>query len=91
MKFGISGKEGLSSDHFSCRRRKASELVKRTIEKGGKRREGESPTKDASDRPNINPSGIMSGTQQNLGCPIPEGDNLVGVALERNRERPPQT
>lgn len=44
------------------------------------------PTKNASDRPHVNPSGVVGGSQQDLRCSVPEGDNLMSVALERDSE-----
>ncbi|GLT52913.1 hypothetical protein SLA2020_262220 [Shorea laevis] len=41
---------------------------------------------DVSNGPDVDPSGVMRRSEQNLGRPIPESDDLLGVALERNGE-----
>lgn len=41
---------------------------------------------DASDGPDVDGGGVVSGTKQNLRSPVPERDDLMSVALERNSE-----
>jgi hypothetical protein len=59
LELGVSGKEGLSSEHLS---------------------------KNAFDGLDVDPDGVMLRSEKCHGSPIPESDNLVGVALKRNGE-----
>lgn len=43
-------------------------------------------SEDVSNGPDVDPGGVMRRSEQNLGHPIPESDDLLGVALERNDE-----
>ncbi|KAJ1383991.1 hypothetical protein SESBI_42895 [Sesbania bispinosa] len=43
-------------------------------------------TKDAFNGPHVNTDGVMCGTEKNLRFSVPEGDNLMSVAIERNSE-----
>jgi hypothetical protein len=59
LELGVSGKEGLASDHLG---------------------------EDASDELDVNPGGVMRGSEKCLWSPVPKSDNLIGVALKRNDE-----
>lgn len=43
-------------------------------------------SENATNGPHVDSSGVMSGTKKHLGSPIPESNNLVGIAFERNGE-----
>lgn len=46
---------------------------------------------DAADGPNINGCGIFSGTKQDFGGPVPQGDDLVCIVSNGNTESPCET
>ena len=63
--------------------------MKQLLELGVARKESLTPchlSKDATDGPDINGGGVMSGSKKNLRSPVPESNDLVRVALERNGE-----
>lgn len=43
-------------------------------------------TKDTGNRPDINPSGVMNRAKENLRGSVPESNNLMSVALERDAQ-----
>ena len=47
--------------------------------------------KDAADAPDVDWSGVLLATQQNLRCSVPQRDNLVCVSLDWQPKRSSQT
>ena len=43
-------------------------------------------SKDGTDRPHVHASGVLSSTKQDLWSTIPKGDDLMGIASQRNAE-----
>lgn len=65
------------------------ENMKQLLELGVSRKKGLASyhfREDATYGPDVDPGGVMGGSEEDLGSPVPESHDLVGVALERNGE-----
>lgn len=89
LEFGISRKQSLSPYHLGFKQGGEKKSVQHSnkIEvkkKKAKIQQSGSRTENATNGPHINTSGVMRGSKQDLGSPIPKSNNLMSVALERD-------
>ena len=88
LELGDSGPHGLvgSPEHL--------EDVQQLLNLGLAREHGrlsDELREDAPDGPHVHRGGVQRGSQEDLRGAVPQRDDLVGVGLERNAERPAQS